>query len=536
MYAYAYDVREDLKLLIDPITKARRLRNKANDKARWDELAATAVQHEIKLRCTKDGVATLLDNKTKIIGLGGSARAGKSQLALSWIARQWMIRGGPGALFWLIGPTVSDAHNLMKKLIFGDGEENNRWSPAVLPTEGETNAPSLAFKWPEGQRTTDQTIYMVDGSQFALKHADAKKIKGVTCQAAVFTEAAEVKNDEVYQQLIGRTVSSGGQVVIESTFKETNHWTMTQLRRKAYDEEVVYEKNPKHKTVTTWQSLFATDNPWLSKEAIEIWKQSLTSDVMMKREFLGIAADGDNHLWSDVWNDDIKPTVLFDSETYDPGDIGENDITKQACYAFGFKRPHDFIAGQDINVYPMSTLICKVVGNLEDRESWKLIIYYVYDNNGITAYEHAKKLKYFRGGMFANTGIVMDPANCMKNPHKAHTGGRNTTSIAALFAQQGFEVIPAKGTIFKPSYINVVDSVSATKRMFNAGRIRMERTKTDALQHALENQISHDGYRAYKPAGSSHDRMSSVPDCLRYIIWRGFAKELLPTNNDIWIR
>ena len=534
--SYAQDIREDLQLLINPVTKERKLRRDAKNKNQWDEMAEKAVHHELLLRCTPDGLDILLDMTTPTIGLGGSARAGKTQLALSWIARQWMIRGGRGALFWLIGKNVSHAHLLMNKFLHGSGEEIGRWSPAVLPTEGEMKKPALAISWPVGERTTDQTIMMVDGSEFGLMHANADKVRGRAIQAAVFTEAATVPSNKIYNQLMGRVVSTRGQILIESTFEATNHWTVTELRKKTQDEAVLLEKDPKHELIAKWLSLFAADNPWLSKKAIDVWRESITDDVMMKREFLGIPADGEDKLWSDVWNDDMKGQVFFDAETFDTEQIDEHDITRQVSLSIGFKRPHDFIAGQDINLRPCTTVLCKVTGNYEDKESWKLIIYKVYTNQGRDPYTHAKLLKYFKGGLFANTGIVMDPSACMKNPHASHVGNRNASTIAHLFEQHDFEVLPAKGSLSSPKFIGIKDSVIVCKRLFNSGRIRMERTRTSSLQYAMENQITDDGYRAYKPAGSKHDRLSSSPDAFRYIAWRIFGKSIFKTAPKLWMR
>ena len=534
--ATAVDVRDDLQLLIDPVRQQRKLRRDAQDPKEWDRRAKHANHYELKLRCTRQGLKILLDTRTRTIGLTGSARAGKTELSLSWLARQWMIRGGRGTYFWIIGPKMADAHGLMNKLIFGEGADQGRWSPPTLPTKGEQHTPALCSAWPQGERTTDQIIYMVDGSKIELKYAAQKNLRMKSISACIFSEAAEVKDNAVYSQLIGRLTDTRGQMLIESTPKETNHWTIKELQKKAIDDAEAVKAGKKTHVLVVHDIFLAPDNPWLTQQAIDEWEEMLVDPIMKKREFYGMPASGENQLWADTWNAAAKKNLLYDNELYDLGMMGMNDITEGVCYKIGFRKKHDFIIGQDINVYPCSSVICKVAGILNNPATWNLIVMKVFDNSGVTADVHASRLKRYRDGIFKDGAIIIDASACMQNPHAAHTGGLNVSSVAVLFEQTNFEVLPPKGDMDSPKHPGIADSVIVCKRIMRANRMKIERTRCWKLTSALEEQLTKDGRTAYKPPGSAHDRLSSTADCLRYVCWRVYGKEVYDTEPTLWFR
>lgn len=523
----------DLDLLIDPINKTRQLRHEADDKEEWDRLAAMAKKIDLIFRCTPQGLE-VINEKASIVGIGGSARAGKTQIALVWFARMWMLRGGNNARLWLVGPQLDHCHTLLNKLILGDYEDQ-RWAPPVLPTDKDMN-PILAHTWPLTLRATDQTCYMIDGSKIELRHSKPSRIRGVSIQACVYTECSDVPSVETFAHLRARIVTTRGRVLVESTFKDTQHWFQTQVKQFGIAEQEKKDRESDHKKRCSYYHYIAPNNPWNSEEAIQEWKESIKDEVMLKREFYGEAADEQNRMWADVWNEITKIHLLYEDESWNLEHLGLKDVTRKISRRL-FKKPVDFIVGMDFNVFPFSSVVCQVGCTDENDEStYILIVRDVVQTNGGTIYDHLKKVSERYQGVYKNKyGVVCD-VNAKWDNDPSHVG-RSSSTVMNIIERHGIQAkAPAKDRKGKVCNPPIRMSCTVLKRMMRQKRMKIHSVDADKLIFAFENQ-NDDG--SGKPLGKGrgktglNDRMNSPVDSVRYVAWSLFKHEDLPRTPTV---
>jgi hypothetical protein len=179
-WAHIIEEERGPELLIDTSQRRRWLRHETKDRATFDEIAAIAHPVDMPLRVpdiadAKTGVRPidlLKDLDAMAHAVSGGNRSGKSTFGTdAWLPYRWLLRGGAGRMFRLLGPVRAQAHILANKLFGVEGDK-----PGSFP-------PVLVESLPTSRFAQEQTIRLVDGTEMQLTHAkSAGHLKGVSVQ------------------------------------------------------------------------------------------------------------------------------------------------------------------------------------------------------------------------------------------------------------------------------------------------------------------------------------------------------------------
>lgn len=530
-HARIVEERPDLDLLVDRVTGERRLRSEVQDVEAFDRLAATARRVDIPLRCHKGQLRLLLDTKHKIVGSLGGNRSGKTTTGVYWMVRQWILRGGKGATFWWVAPQRSQTLIGVEKLV--TGEVSDRPQPPALPLDPVTDQPILAVRWPETQRSSDQRIIMVDGSIIALQHAskpDADNLKGKSVRAIMLDEACAVKHRANWTVLVMRLADSGGQLYFATTPK-AGHWLK---------DEVIDRQNEKEIHVS---SLSSRDNPWQSKEELHRSIAVCRDENQVRREIDGQWVGDTGTLW--IHFDPRKHT--YDDPSFNlPKDRVE--VTQQAIRGyFRGGNPYQrsmspqnvsFIAGQDFNVNPMTTVIAKVFGDPKNPDTWGVCVVDEVVTHHTDTWKHGSWMRSekCRNGRVSYQGIpiVCDSTACNFDPTRTKGSSHYGSSAAKTLVELGFDARPCavspKGYPVNPS---LIDSISLMHQLMREGRLLIHGTRCRDLLRALEEQTVKANGLPDKVSNTASDKLSSPIDALRYLCWSLFAPKPKPGKIEV---
>lgn len=516
---------DDLELLVDRVTGERRLRHKVADKAGFDALARVARQIEIPLRCYRPQLKALLDTDHKVLAAFGGMRSGKTTCASYWLVRQWMLRGGRGAQFWWVSPQRAQTMIGVRKLV--TGEFSDRRSPPAFPL-GEDGRPLLVTSWPETERSSSQRIVMVDGSVIALQHASrptGANLKGVNVQAIVADEACEIANRPNWTVMLGRLTDSGGSIFAASTPKG-GHWLkedVVDAQRTSDDIHV--------------EHLSIRENPWMSEAEVARTIAACRDENEVKREVDGLWVSDAGSLW-----------IHFDLSRHTADDPSFNmlrdrqDITAQACrshwrgsnpYVKGVRTTEArFVLGQDFNISPMSSVVCRVFGTPGKPETWGVYVVDEVQSWNSDSYKHGQWLRSdkVRSGRvsYAGSPIACDSTACNYDPTRVQGSTSHGSSAAKVLADLGFDAracgLSPKGY---PQNPRLLDSISLMHRLMREDRIIVHGTRCPQLLRALtEQQVRGDGLPE-KVSHNASDRLSGPIDALRYVCWALFAPQFM---------
>lgn len=524
--AQIIEERPDLDLIIDRVHGIRRLRSEVNDKEGFDRLALQARQVDIPLRCHKHQLRLLLDVKHKIIAALGGNRSGKTTVGVYWLVRQWILKGGRGAAFWWVAPSRSQTLIGVEKLV--TGEYSDRPQPPALPLDEATGRPLLVAKWPETERSSDQRIVLLDGSCIVLQHASrptGANLKGRNVRAILVDELCEIKHRPNWTVMINRLTDSGGSLFAAST-PRPGHWA----------KEDVVDAQETSKDIHL-SSLSIRDNPWMAREEVARTIAVCRDEREVAREIDGLwIGDGAGVLYSH-----FNPKLhTIDDPTFGlPGD--RQDITSQAIrghwrgvnpYSKGMRTVRaDFVAGQDFNKDPMSTVICKVFGNPTKPETWGVYVVDEVLTRHSDTHDHgefmrSEKCRHGRVS-YANIPIACDSTACNYDQTVEKGSGRSHKGAKTL-VELGYDARPCawseKGYPVNP---HILDSVSLMHKLMRENRILVHGTRCPRLLHGLtEQQVLPNGL-PLKVSGTNSDKISGPIDALRYLCWALFADQFL---------
>lgn len=524
--------REDLDLLVDRVTGERRLRSEVQDVAAFDALAVVAREVDIPIRCHRRQLPLILDRKHKVIAAFGGNRSGKTTAGVCWLVRQWILRGGKGAVFWWVAPSREHTMIAVQKLI--TGEVSDRAQPPAFPLDPETDRPLLAVRWPEKGSSRDQRIVMIDGSSIALHHASKSSgdnLKGKSVRAIMVDEGCAIVHRANWTVLIMRLVDSGGQLFVSSTPKG-GHWLK---------EEVVDQKS---KSIIH-TSLSIRENPWLGKKEVEDQISMCKDANQVKREIDGLWIGDQGSLW--IHWDPQKHT--YDDPSFNlPKD--RTDVTAQAIRGFWRQSGNqymrsmspqntNFVGGQDFNFNPMTTVICKVFGDPSKPDTWGVCVVDEVQQWDSDAFKHGSWLKSekCRGGRVSYAGIPLacDSTSCHpESAVKWSSRERNQSSSAKDLVRLGFDARPCmvspKGAPVNPY---LLDSISLMHQLMREGRILVHGTRCPQLLRALADQQVRANGLPEKVSSTASDRLSSPIDALRYLCWSLFAPKAKPGRIEV---
>lgn len=560
---------DDLDLLLDLPGKRRFLRSLPegtrgsayldhqvpSDVGLFDEIAAEADEtYQIRLKVASHAIAMVFDTRTTTLLATGGARSTKTQHGCVWFHRQWVIRGGWGKRFLLLGPKVDQAFILYEKWIKGEGDDN----PAICPPELALSVPSATAR--------DPHFTMLDGSLIKLAHTqgDGGNLGGRRYEAIQWTESSHTNNEGNYAQARGRITSSQGQMWLDAVPKKAS-W----LRKSIIDVAELQDaeardaarKGESKPPRTRKQHFSSQSNPWMSAEEAAQFRADLaaTDERLAMREVDGLWVGDENELFSDVF-DASKHTYDFESFEGTLPYLGLFDITSQASLRW-FVEPHDWIVAVDVNANPHSALVGKIgVKKGEDARNphnWVgVLVAFLQvwrdpsgeargDMRAADSDEAARLLRDWRGGLFKGAGVVMDATATYR---KTTAGGSSNMRRGFVpkqdYEKHGFEVRgpdrwPTVGKSGRRNFMNPdrADSATLLRRLFREDRALINRVHGSRLVRAIRDQLTEpDGITPIKITNTNQDRyIGSAIDCFRYWAWPFFSADPSDTGGSAFV-
>lgn len=490
--------RPDLDLLISPALQIRKLRHKAADKDAWDREAATARLIDLPITCHAAQYEAISDDTSKVVGVFGGNRAGKTEAIAWWIFRKWLIQGGFGKRFWWISPNWKQTRIGVQKLCVRRGN-----SPPIIP-------PELRTYFPKNERSIDQAIHMFDGARIEFHHGngDGDNLKGYDIEAGVYDELTSIDKIENWRIGKARTMDSRGQVATASTPKQ-GHWARHEIVARAR-----FSDDVSHVELTCF------DNPWVSKDEIArlIAADGGERDPTVRREYFGEWVADATALWPD-WRPDEHIRV---GDVWSPLDINKLDITEQVARGFWDSNgTYQYVVGQDFNVNPMTSVICSIFGDPDDPSTWGVLVVDEVQTRG-NVLNHAAHLEKRYG---TGVPIACDSTGALPGTHPSQ-GAKGSNTNALLLREAGFDCKPCYRRRGTPANPRVIDSLNLMHRLFRQGRIIVH-SRCHALITALDTQEANPDGSIAKQSGALSDRISAPTDALRYLVWALFSKREL---------
>jgi len=540
--------RKDLALFIDRDTGRRVLASKLSAVDRAKVIAA-AEHVPITLRVSRAQLPLLLAPKGKHILASGSHRSGKTQVGAYWLARQWLLRGGRRAQFWIVGPTQFDAFRVLQKMVYGDDS-----APPILPA-------SLFTYLPATERMALQ-CRMVDGSLLDLKHLQERRggnLKREAVQAILVDEAGEMSTVDQLTTLEGRLLTTKGSLFLATT-PTVGSFLKEQIVDKCREyAELSGEARTKarHHRGTRWMHVSLQvrgDQPWVDPVFVhnEIMSKGGESDPSVQRDYFGCFVSNAGPLWREFSLEDhvIRNEYRELAEWHEWRDC---DITPTvARRLFGTTNPlyrglkatnHAFIGGADVNVHPMTTCILQVAADKAEptnKDKWTIFVWDCVQTQHGNSYKHAEALNSFsfarvmrpdaKGPPCKGIGIIVDATALGRDP-TAHTFGGDPKGLVDVFGKLGFDLRPPCWSHNrKPAPAPKSDSYLLVHRLLREGRLLIHErchrasggTNTSLIAALLGQEDSGDGVTPIKVSSNASDRLSSSVDALRYALWSVF--------------
>lgn len=519
---------QDVETLIDPVSGERV--NRAADPEWFDrEKRENTVHVPVYLRCSEKQLPLLTDGDHKVIAALGGNRSGKSTVGVYWIARQWILKGGRGAQFWLLSYQLEQTHVMMEKLILGEFSSGYQSPPALPLIDGK---PLLARKWPESLQSADQTIYMIDGSRFRMHHARYKggNLKGKSVQGILGDEYTEIRHKENHTIALARLTESRGSLFI-STTPMGGHWLK---------EELVDRVDANAAPDLTYTTLSQLDNPWVPEDEVQRLIRSIGDEVTVRREVHGEWIGNKGELWKH-FDADVH---VVDGDSYRVEDYlpGAKNVTKVATLKFWrgpnpytrVRMTHDsrHVAGQDFNTDFMNM----VVGQVYEAPNGVRGLF-ISDEvvlRQATTPKFAQWLAEGRGRRtrmpsYPGLPIACDPSGGYYAVHQVRSD-KNSTTDAKEMARGGFDCRPCHtqrsprtGKI-TPIHPPLHSSVSLVQKLFRENRLIIHSRCADTIKALLTQEDDGRG-RPVKISNTASDRLAGPTDALRYLVWPLFSTE-----------
>jgi hypothetical protein len=514
------------QLLIDTGQRRRWLLEDTKDKDTWHQIASIAHEVDLPLRVpdvedAKTGKAPidlLWDFDSMCHAVSGGNRSGKSTFGTdAWLPLRWLMMGGAGTMFRLLGPVRAQAHILANKLFGMEGDK-----PGAFP-------PALVESVPTSQFAQEQTVRLVDGTEFQLTHAkSAGHLKGVSVAGTLWTEVTECKHAEVYTVTLARHADTGGQLYLDSTPRK-GHWMEPMIQEASKSDEDA-DKRPGVVAI----SLKTIDNPWIDPEEVRSARAAAAAvdPIMAKREFDGEWVGGAPLIYGDVWRPETAIIDLPGGTGGAPNlaELGLLDITKRATRKFWGGAGHEWAVGVDVNRNPHTAVVCKIYvdSSCTDKSNvaqWGLFVFDEVRTWNSDAYGAAKALAERWGGLYKKSAIGIDANAAHSNQHASHTGGRATTPVLD-YRKFGFNARPNRHPQSgKPWNPYVRDGIAVIKQLMRSGRFIINATYADGTIRAIERTEDRGDGKPVKVANTVSDRdIAAFNDSLRYVTWPIFSQ------------
>jgi hypothetical protein len=534
--------RPDLEIIIDIDEGTRDFRHDC-DPGLFDAVAVDADLSVLNpIRSSALGLRLIMSEARVTCAQGGS-RSSKTQHLLYRSLRQWLLRGSPQGEGLFLGPTMTQAHLLLRKWVLG--EEGN---PPVCDPRLVTRHTQLGK-----YRLDDQSIHMIDGFTIHLDHMnrDGGNLAGGSMVLVQLTEAAKVTEKKNWAQVRTRIISSGGTIGVDAV-PEPGMWMKQAITSPAKKEEdaigQAIERGEEHSKAREFLllELDASDNPWNSKEEAAAALAALVhlDPLLAKRYGQGLDVSERQKSFA-PWMDRRRHT--FEHEGWDVSRLGLVDVTRAASLML-FPRPASWISTVDVNGWPHTMMCSKFAVRSEvaelipeamygqiDRKHWIWVIFAFEQIFGVDSQVAARHLQTVHGGRFKNCAVVMDGTAMQKG---TRAGGflniKKGINPGKAYERAGFQVkAPQKTSGGHPGYPGRGDSAGVVRRLFREGgpedpldppghtRIMINLTHAAHLFDALFEQENepHSLVPAKWTSVRDEADICSATDVMRYLCW-----------------
>lgn len=537
--AVVVETRPHIQLLFNRVDGYRLLRRDV-DPEHLDEFDSTAARAKrFRIPCTvhRGQLEFVRDRTHKATGFFGGERAGKTEAVVQRAIDSWLLLGGvdvgdagqvrPHVFGW-IAPSMEHTTIGVSKL------------RAVIPAE-------LISWYPTRKTTTDQTIYLADGSQIRLMYAskeDASNIKGTDYYELWFDELCSVRYPENWSVALGRLTDHDGQLCFSSTPTDGS-FAYEKVFMAGLHRDEIADQEPD----IVFDTITCFDNPWQSPEAIErrIRAGGGRDSPSIQREVFGKWV-GDGEL---LWREFSPVKHMIEGDARDCSGWGYTNINRIA-FAHVFRNTDAdmrYVGFVDFNIWPMTVLVCQVGVkdglDQSDKKNWTLFVIDEIQKKARSEYDFAKFLAGTQRNCaaawrklpldtFAAMALVCDSTSAYPSPVMTGAGqSQSSTARWQAFREAGFDCQPCGyGPNGKPANPTRKDRISLMHKVMQDGRLKMhgERCRHGAysLLGALQTQKRAPDGTAVKVAGNASDRWSSSTDALGYGIWTVFSGELNP--------
>ena len=358
---------EHIDIIFDRKTGIRLLRTSANAHD-FDQLAKQAQRIECPARVYDKQLPILFDREHKIIGVFGGTQGGKSAVEGEWLVSHIFERGGPGAIFWWVGPDAKQARSIgLGKLVKGQRIAGRQQAPLIPP--------ELVVSYPKSAHD-DKPLLLIDGTEIWFKHAsetDASNLKAEAVQDIVLDEGCACRHEVNWDELLSRLTTTGGQILTASTPVLGNF-----LEARVYKVGKTYEEIAAGAvTNTAIANLTVFDNPWQSPANVAEYVASFGADTMRLR----LQAYGE---WvtvgSRLWRNFDKSIHVVEGPSRDCTAYGMVNLTPRIAGRFFTDTIADLtrIGGQDFNLRPMNLAVlqigCPIGLDIDEPGNWVLFV------------------------------------------------------------------------------------------------------------------------------------------------------------------
>lgn len=537
---------DDGELVIDRAS-GRRIRPGQLRPGTWARVLEIAERHEVAFRVSEAQLPLLLDDSDRHVLCAGSHRSGKTTIALLWMVRQWLRRGGKLRRFWFVAGGYEGAFELVRTIFEGDGN-----APPILPA-------SLAARRPASAKAADLTTIMCDGALWQLRRfgsdPTAGGLKSRPIVAAVTDESGEMKHENALTALEGRCIDMRGRLFLP-TSPVGGSFLQSKIVEPCEDWARMPDDHPLKASGehvgAQWisASINLLQNPWLDPEGVrrDIAAQDKDSPSY-KRDYLGQWVTGAGPMWR---YDDERHTFIHEARSIaDMLPIAsaivktpQRRITAELVRRLfrrspnpgfrGMKAANDrYLLGCDVNGgnRAMNTVVVEVTADAadpDDKDRWHFWVFDVVQTWGSDSLQHADKMastawaKQWAPGAtespLKGCGIIVDPQALFRDA-TAHRYGGDPRGLVELYGDRGFDVrapeykATSSGVAPVP-YIGRRDSHMLITRLLHEGRLHVsQRCAGNLIKSFHRQEVSPDGCTPTK-----NDHLAGPIDALRYLV------------------
>lgn len=472
------------------------------------KIAERARHIDLVFTVTEEQYEFVTDDVHRVVAAFGGQGGGKTHAAGLKHIRSWLLYGGRGVKALSLSPSRKQTQIVVEKLCKGEDVE-----PPLIPAE-------LLVHYPDRHESGGQYIEFIDGTRIVLDYVGDRRqggnIKGIGPRWIGIDEVCEIPYIRAWRIIRGRLGRGrGGRVnqCFMSSTPEAAHWA---------ELEVVHRVHREGAKSRYWYcTLTSETNPYVSTrelaEAIE--DQGGRDDPTCQREVLGRWSAGTSRAFYNYqarrhirsWDDLVEARRL-------------RDVTRVVArdFFYGTTCSLKLVAGQDFNLWPMSTVMLRVGQDSEGKLVAVVTSELLTKDAGSDA--HAELLVE-RFGMLP---ISCDPAGAQMGDIR-RVGDSRTDKQA--FDEAGHDCRPAHRNANRLPYrVPMKDSMRLANKFLRDGRLYIDPSCRELLKSLARCQATPEGgiVTFTRSSGSSRpeDRLKGPADALRYILWALFRAEM----------